>query len=235
MRHHLLALLNCPMCSNPLRSPVTLPCGHTLCAEHYAHPCPIPTCTYNTRPSSSRVSYFPPQPLADPHITSPKVDVTVNKVLDLLSRPIPTREARDCNRIPHSRNDGTTDIEDEVPEDNDIHFGHRSNTPSSESPRPRKRRRRCISPDTHDPLEEDLVEYLRLQSVNQREVPRDVPLLSVGEYSSDPSSSTMTQQTTPSPDVAIGKQLLVELTCEICYMLLYQPITTPCQHVSRHI
>lgn len=28
------------------------------------------------------------------------------------------------------------------------------------------------------------------------------------------------------------KELLSELTCEICFMLLHQPITTPCQHVS---
>jgi hypothetical protein len=27
------------------------------------------------------------------------------------------------------------------------------------------------------------------------------------------------------------KDLLAELTCEICFVLLYQPITTPCQHV----
>ncbi|QRV87628.1 ATP-dependent protease La (LON) substrate-binding domain [Ceratobasidium sp. AG-Ba] len=29
---------------------------------------------------------------------------------------------------------------------------------------------------------------------------------------------------------AFEKELLSELTCEICYMLLYNPITTPCQH-----
>jgi hypothetical protein len=151
------------------------------------------------------------------------------------SRPLPTPEARDGNHFTYSRNDSTTDVEDEDPEDNDTPFGHQSNASPSESPRPRKRRRRCISPDAHDPLEEDLLEHLRLQSVNQREVPRDVPLLSAGEYSSNPSTSTITQPTTHSPDVAIEKQLLVELTCEICYMLLYQPITTPCQHVSHHI
>lgn len=26
------------------------------------------------------------------------------------------------------------------------------------------------------------------------------------------------------------KDLLVELTCEICFILLYEPLTTPCQH-----
>jgi hypothetical protein len=28
------------------------------------------------------------------------------------------------------------------------------------------------------------------------------------------------------------KELLSELTCEICFLLFYQPVTTPCQHVS---
>lgn len=29
------------------------------------------------------------------------------------------------------------------------------------------------------------------------------------------------------------KDLISELTCEICFMLLYRPVTTPCQHVRR--
>jgi hypothetical protein len=28
------------------------------------------------------------------------------------------------------------------------------------------------------------------------------------------------------------KVLLTELSCEICFMLFYQPVTTPCQHVG---
>lgn len=37
----------------------------------------------------------------------------------------------------------------------------------------------------------------------------------------------------PGPEEAqhFEKELLQELTCEICYMLLYKPITSPCQHV----
>ncbi|KAG9104463.1 hypothetical protein FRC06_002119 [Ceratobasidium sp. 370] len=31
------------------------------------------------------------------------------------------------------------------------------------------------------------------------------------------------------------KELLSELTCEICYMLLYSPITTPCQHTFCNV
>lgn len=35
-----------------------------------------------------------------------------------------------------------------------------------------------------------------------------------------------------SPALTFEKELLGELTCEICFMLMHQPITTPCQHVS---
>ncbi|KAG8747536.1 hypothetical protein FRC10_000672 [Ceratobasidium sp. 414] len=34
---------------------------------------------------------------------------------------------------------------------------------------------------------------------------------------------------------AFEKELLSELTCEICYMLLYNPITTPCQHTFCNV
>ena len=41
---------------------------------------------------------------------------------------------------------------------------------------------------------------------------------------------------TPTPTAAASKlerELLDLLTCEICFTLLYEPITTPCQHVGR--
>lgn len=31
----------------------------------------------------------------------------------------------------------------------------------------------------------------------------------------------------------VEKELLTELNCEICFAIYYQPVTTPCQHVSR--
>ena len=31
----------------------------------------------------------------------------------------------------------------------------------------------------------------------------------------------------------VEKELLTELSCDICYTIYYQPVTTPCQHVSR--
>ena len=35
------------------------------------------------------------------------------------------------------------------------------------------------------------------------------------------------------PQTRIEKELLTELSCDICFTIYYQPVTTPCQHVSR--
>ena len=67
--------------------------------------------------------------------------------------------------------------------------------------RPRKRHKRHHSPD--------LLTHLRNASTHQRSVPPDVPLI----------------------QDEVDKKLLEELTCHICYVLFYNPVTTPCQHV----
>lgn len=94
--------------------------------------------------------------------------------------------------------------------------------------RPRKRRRRHLSPgaSTHQPLiqdsshdddgDGDLLTHLRNAAAHQRSIPIDVPPIQ---------DSTLSD---------FDKKLLEELTCHICYVLFYRPVTTPCQHV-RHL
>ena len=79
--------------------------------------------------------------------------------------------------------------------------------------RPRKRRKRHHSPDDDDDGDGDLLTHLRNAAAHQRTIPLDVPLI----------------QDSPPPD--LDKKLLEELTCHICYVLFYKPVTTPCQHV----
>ncbi|KAF5369913.1 hypothetical protein D9758_001039 [Tetrapyrgos nigripes] len=57
----------------------------------------------------------------------------------------------------------------------------------------------------------DLLSHLRGESARQRATPPDQPLI-------------------PSADSSFEKELYAECTCEICYTLLYEPMTTPCQH-----
>ncbi|KAF7292463.1 hypothetical protein HMN09_01230400 [Mycena chlorophos] len=77
---------------------------------------------------------------------------------------------------------------------------HRSESASSLS-RPRKRQRVLHVDDDDD--EPDLLSHLRASSARQRD---------------------------PTPPRSLGKDLLSELSCEICFTLLYNPVTTPCQH-----
>ncbi|KAG9317281.1 glucose-6-phosphate dehydrogenase [Chiua virens] len=54
--------------------------------------------------------------------------------------------------------------------------------------------------------------------------PEDHSLPDPDPHRDDPDSVT-------SPLHHFEKALFTELTCEICFMLLYQPVTTPCQHI----
>ena len=83
-----------------------------------------------------------------------------------------------------------------------------------EDDRPRKRRKCHLSPDDDDDDGDgDLLTHLRNAAAHQRSIPVDVPLI----------------RDSPPPD--FDKKLLEELTCHICYVLFYRPVTTPCQHV----
>jgi hypothetical protein len=187
-------LLRCPLCHLQLQSPNTFHCGHSLCASHRADSCPLPACQLSTLspppniPSSSSVVYLPAEspPPAVPPTSTPHVDVTISKIISLVSR-----------------------VQSELPPDVPPSSSRVRRHSSSSPPRVRKRRRYSHSPD-HD---DDLLSHLRRQSALQRSTPRDEPLI----------PSTLLSR--------FEKDLLVELTCDICCVLFFQPITTPCQHV----
>jgi len=64
-------------------------------------------------------------------------------------------------------------------------------------------------------VESDLLSHLRGESARQRATRPDEPLIPSEEDSSS----------------VLEKDLLAECTCEICYTILFEPMTTPCQHV----
>jgi hypothetical protein len=163
----LLQLLNCPVCHQTLLAPTTLQCAHTLCSAHIssiASQCPLPTCLPSSSSSTAPgVTYFPPPLPHPPFSADPKVDVTINKIITLLRRPL-----RDYTDQP------------------------------------------------------DLLQHLRDQRRIQRQAHPDAPL-DIPQMR-DPPLNTLAR---------FEKELLTELTCEICFTLFYQPVTTPCQHVRQ--
>lgn len=222
----LSAVLCCPLCSLPFDSPTTLHCGHTICSAHLADSCPVPSCSPQNNPTNpiipsySTVSFFPaesPPPTLPPPTYSSHVDVTISKVISLVSRveaeqdAYPTVDHIDGNLSDDNDNDNTPPRPSRIrPRPN--------STPSP--PRIRKRRRYSPKPD-HD--DHDLLAHLRKQSTVQRSTPHDEPLLP----SHPPSARN---------DILshFQKDLLAELTCDICCTLFFQPVTTPCQHVRPH-
>ncbi|KAF9075800.1 PUA-like domain-containing protein [Rhodocollybia butyracea] len=81
--------------------------------------------------------------------------------------------------------------------------------------RPSKRAR--TMPEEEDSDEEDLLAHLRSESARQRTIRHDEPLLPSGSLPLNNLDS-------------FEKDLVTELSCEICFSLLYEPVTTPCQH-----
>lgn len=257
--HRLLPLLQCPKCSPTalLTAPTTLKCGHSICSRHVSlsasdpspqlpnppiHPgppllpaCPLPTCLPTTSspdphrpniPPESTVTYFPP-PLHSQRSTATaqagvparlqdvRVDVTICKILSLVQRAIQW-QARDNNHVPvpaASDDDGSDDDSREPTP----HKANRVSQSLGRSSRP-------SSPELQEPT--DLaVKPPRLRQ--GRPSRRPFKRQRRGSQTAPPSL--------PSPPVSpssrFEKELLTELTCEICFMLLYQPVSTPCQHV----
>ncbi|KAG5724360.1 LON peptidase N-terminal domain and RING finger protein 3 [Termitomyces sp. T112] len=219
----LAALCVCPVCHRTLAGPTTLHCGHTVCASHQLAPCPVPRCLASPHPASSSVAHYPPL-LDSTAVPAPdRVDVTLTKVLDLIARV--QRDLCPTNSDPASSSSS------------------RRRPRSADQPNhPRKRRRHrppndddgdllshlvassARQRDTHhdqpllppDPPDTDLLSHLVASSARQRDTHRDQPLLPP-----DPADPILAK---------FEKDLLAELTCEICFTLFYDPITTPCQH-----
>ncbi|KAF5388113.1 hypothetical protein D9615_000429 [Tricholomella constricta] len=233
MPDSVLRLLACPLCRKTLSAPTTLHCGHSLCNAHLLSnslSCPVPLCAQlrpssPNIPSSSSVAYYP-APLdsaaPDPPPSSLKaIDVTLSKIIFLLNRLQGELDrAEDHSLAPHlsDDSDSSDDDDDDAIASSSARTRPRSRSADSTT-RPRKRPRHH-SPDGDDD-DGDLLAHLCTQSARQRSTRHDQPLLP-----SDPPSTTAN----PDPDPLLArfeKDLLTELTCEICFTLLYEPITTP--------
>ncbi|KAL1722280.1 PUA-like domain-containing protein [Schizophyllum commune] len=201
-------VLTCPLCAHTLAAPLTLRCGHSLCAVHIASSdptvCPVPGCqpTLSAPRSGSTVQFHPaPSPTTHPAPRAPSHlgDVTVNKILELIER--------------HSRGAPADDDEDMDDYPPPYASRHRESPP--------KKRARTADADEDEP---DLLSHLSHLSSVQRATRPDAVIPDA--YAHPPSSTR--NDDTPAPQWA--KELSSELTCEICFQLFYEPITTPCQH-----
>jgi hypothetical protein len=214
-------------------------------------PCPLPTCKPSSSsedtlrpkiPANSSIRYIPAQ-VEHVH-TAPSTlvgamvrqDVTTAKVIDLIARAerrfaeeAAHRETGMIPRLPDVDNE-STDEEDDGEEDEDDADGEEDElrppphttstvvppTPALASgPAPSRSRARARSVTPGSP--------------NARPRKRRRPAAAAALR------GPITPMSLPPPNVPLRpwfeKELLSELTCEICYVMFYQPVTTPCQHV----
>ncbi|KAF8484299.1 hypothetical protein JB92DRAFT_3101623 [Gautieria morchelliformis] len=244
-----------PRCSPPalLTAPTTLNCGHSVCSEHVTLPssqpitrpssppfrpgppilpaCPLPTCIPvnspatipPTMPRESRVTYFPPAHHPQSTAVTPqaavsrvqdvRLDVIICKIHALVHRAAQWQVRRDDHVPLPASSDGESEGE------NQEHIPRKTNRVSRSLTRLRH-----SSPPEHDRSPDSSSETPRPRQ--GRPSRRPVKRQRTGSQTAPPSL--------PSPLVSPASrfetELLTELTCEICFMLLYQPVTTPCQH-----
>ena len=85
----LVRLVQCPKCSRPFRTPVTLPCGHTACRTCLSQPRPRENITYSNTPDRQRGIVCPYPLCGAEHLAGEcSVDVTLTKVMELITLEI---------------------------------------------------------------------------------------------------------------------------------------------------
>ena len=211
----LCAALLCPLCRLPLRCPTTLACGHSLCSRHVADPPGLPS----GQPAVP--SLLPLCPLPDCSATPRRSSApsTLSASSRVRYRPAPPTDRAVLSVHPKTVPEPPPDVSlnkvISLLRHTKLVLDAGSES-DADNGRPRKRRRHQ-SPDVDG--DSDLLAHLQHQATRHRTIRRDEPLLSP----SGPTRDSILSH--------FQKELLAELTCEICFVLLYQPITTPCQHV----
>jgi hypothetical protein len=256
---HFLPLLTCPLCpsSSTLTAPVTLFCGHTVCAKHvsvpvpdnfpssssqpqpHPHrpvrllrltPCPLDGCTISPStptpppniPSSSRVTFYysavghqsDRDAAAFATISDSRTDTTINKLAVMIHRYDQQQQAQSAQRLPApdspSGSDSQTDDDEEILDSPDPQtFTACSSTGTAGEASSSIPRQVSSDGSQQAPARTSARKRRRKQLLPPRRL--DAPAQSADQFE---------------------KELLTELTCEICFNLLYQPSTCPCQHVS---
>ncbi|KIJ20037.1 hypothetical protein PAXINDRAFT_166204 [Paxillus involutus ATCC 200175] len=220
----LFPLFYCPLCLpfSFLTAPTTLRCGHTLCSSHVtSSQCPIPSCSSQQQtltpniPASSRISYFPAPPVPEQNIfaehSERRVDVRINNIGHFLIKAAKDTEAQSDDFV-----DTLGDSDDDSDTEQCSQCSQYEASSSSI----------CLPPPTipSQPLSLDTTP------------PFSRPCKLRRQQADAPSADRAPSPTIPRVPSRINsladfeKTLTTELTCEICFMLLYQPVTTPCQH-----
>jgi hypothetical protein len=247
MASQLVPLFHCPVCPtpSPLVAPVTLFCGHTVCARHVLisspsprllrlSSCPLPSCTVSPSnpatlpniPTSSRVTIYPATDVqldvdaaAFATIPQSRTDVTINKLASIVHRH--DRLSRSTATLDSGSGSDSDSDDEEISDTNTTRPSPSqpgASTPGSTSIVPSDASSSSsISTQIASSLDASLQHQAPARSNARKRRRKHLP--------------PPRRLDSPAQSTDFEKELLNELSCEICFMLLYQPITSPCQHV----
>jgi len=202
----LVRLVQCPQCSRPLKTPVTLPCSHTVCRRCLPEPLLRTNISYPNTPDRLMGVACPLMGCGAEHAAAEcSVDVTLTKLMELVAQEI-------AQHRPSSK-DSPTLLEEVIQHDELEDDGNEKETAS-------------ISEKGH----QQVLHGGRLVSTY------DMAEMGQLRYSSDVVYSTLSADglTYEELDVKVLERLrevtYQELDCLVCYNTMLEPTTTSCGH-----
>jgi Lon protease-like protein len=206
--HHdarqLVRLVQCPRCSHPLKSPVTLPCSHTVCRGCLPEPRPRTNISYPNTPDRLMGIACPLMGCGAEHAAAEcSVDVTLTKLMELVAQEVaqhrPSSGDSPTRLQEILRYDESEDDHNEIEKS---HFNEKGN--------------------------QEVLHGGRLVSTY------DMAELGKLRYSSEVEYSAMSTDDYEHLDVKVLKRLrevtYQELDCLVCYNMMLEPTTTTCGH-----
>jgi Lon protease-like protein len=199
----LVRLVQCPRCSLPLSTPVTLPCGHTVCRGCLPAPQPRTNISYPNTPDRLTGIACPLQGCGAEHASAEcSVDVTLTKVMDSIQEQIAQQ-----GPLP----DDTTTLLREVRQDQE-------HTSASE--------KESMSEQDH----QELLRGGRLVATYTMAQMGKLRYSSEVEYHVNPASGDHANALDVDLLERVQDATLKELDCLVCYNLMLDPTTTTCGH-----
>ncbi|KAI8936995.1 hypothetical protein NX059_006220 [Plenodomus lindquistii] len=198
----LVRLVQCPRCSRPLKTPVTLPCGHTVCRSCLPAPQPRTNISYPNTPDRLSGIACPLLGCGAEHASAEcSVDVTLTKLMELIQVEI-------YNHRPPA---GTaTLLLEEIVRDDDV--------PTQEKQQITEKGRQKELPGGR------LVATFIMADMGELRYSSDVDYQALSPESDDHESldATLLEK--------LRDVTHKELDCLVCYNLMLDPTTTACGH-----
>ncbi|RUS16730.1 PUA-like domain-containing protein [Jimgerdemannia flammicorona] len=193
-------LLKCPVCEDLLTDPVTLSCGNTVCQS----------CLPPFDPATVWKFVCPVTSCSrKSHLFGDiKVDVTLHKLVDIVHKESEKRRKTSSSSRSNLARLESDNEDDEETEDEDEDAAIMSDEDE----------------DANIMSDED--EDANIMSDEDE----DANIMSDDDYDDASGSEVSWSSATRSESTTFKDMLVGELECQVCYLMYYEPITTPCGH-----